>query len=460
VKVADFGIARVTNSTDNLTATGGLLGTPSYMSPEQAKGNELDGRSDLFSVGCVLYEMLTGKRAFRGESITGLIFKVITEEPEPLKDLRSDVPDAMVRIVGKAMAKTQEARYQNGRELAAALHPFVGAGETPTMRQAETPTESLPVLEEAATAHVQPTLAAPPTRAAAKPAAPAVSPPAPPPRSAAATPAAPRPAARGRQGSTGLFIGLAALGALAVGGALFGAWLMLSKPKDSPAVASSAPPSVTAPPMTTTTLVAAAPTEAPATPAPPTTAPVAPREAATPPPSLQPAPARRADAGTPAPQLPARPTAAAEPPPAPAYAHLDEEPAIDGTEAGRRVADRFRGGSSSGGFGASGRMRARARVPPDLTPPERPAVATLMHLMAAEEAYHRANGRYAALPQLVQSRMAQLDVPLLGNGFQRRNYRFQLVVEDDGFRVVALPGGPGGRPFVGDDSGIVRVGTH
>jgi hypothetical protein len=105
-------------------------------------------------------------------------------------------------------------------------------------------------------------------------------------------------------------------------------------------------------------------------------------------------------------------------------------------------------------------MRARARVPPDLTPPERPAVATLMHLIAAEEAYHRANGRYAPLPQLVQSRMAQLDVPLAGNGFQRRNYRFQLFVEDDGFRVVAMPGGPGGRPFVGDDSGIVRVGTH
>jgi serine/threonine-protein kinase len=457
VKVADFGIARVTNSTDQLTATGGLLGTPSYMSPEQAKGNELDGRSDLFSVGCVLYEMLTGKRAFRGESITGLIFKVITEDPEPLKDLRKDVPDAMVRIVAKAMAKTQEARFQSGRELAAALQPFVGVADTPTMRQAETPTESLPVLDEvAATAQMQPTIAAAPTRVTPKPAVPAVSPPAPPARPA--PPPLARPAQRGRSGSTGLFIGLAVLGVLAVGVVLVGAWMMFSKPKQSPAVASSAPPTVTAPAVTTTTLLATAPTPAPATPEPVATssAPQTRRETATPPPPQT----RRADAGTPAPELPARPAATSEPPSTPAYAHLDEQPSVDGTEAGRRVADRFRGGSSSGGFGASGPMRARARVPPDLTPAERPAVATLMHLIGAEEAYHRANGRYAPLPQLVQARMAQLDVPLTGNGFQRRNYRFQLVVEDDGFRVVAMPGGPAGRPFVGDDSGIVRVGTR
>jgi hypothetical protein len=105
-------------------------------------------------------------------------------------------------------------------------------------------------------------------------------------------------------------------------------------------------------------------------------------------------------------------------------------------------------------------LRPRARVPPDVTPPERPAVATLLHLINAEEAYHRANGRYARLQELVQSRMALIDVPIGANGFQRRNYRFQVVVEDDGFRVVALPGGPVGRAFVGDDSGNVRVGTQ
>src|SRR5687767_12885984 len=67
VKVTDFGIARVTDSVDNLTATGSLLGTPSYMSPEQARGATVDGRSDLFAVGCILYEMVAGKKAFRGD---------------------------------------------------------------------------------------------------------------------------------------------------------------------------------------------------------------------------------------------------------------------------------------------------------------------------------------------------------------------------------------------------------
>ena len=92
VKVTDFGIAKVMDSADHLTVTGSLLGTPSYMSPEQARGAALDGRSDLFAVGGVLYEMLAGKKAFRGDSITGLIFKIITEEPPPIRELDPDHP--------------------------------------------------------------------------------------------------------------------------------------------------------------------------------------------------------------------------------------------------------------------------------------------------------------------------------------------------------------------------------
>ena len=90
VKVTDFGIAKVTDSADHLTATGSLLGTPSYMSPEQARGSAVDGRSDLFSVGCILYEMLAGQKAFRGESMTAIMFKIITEEPPSLRDSRPD----------------------------------------------------------------------------------------------------------------------------------------------------------------------------------------------------------------------------------------------------------------------------------------------------------------------------------------------------------------------------------
>ena len=103
VKVTDFGIAKVTDSGDHLTMTGSLLGTPSYMSPEQARGAALDGRSDLFAVGAVLYEMLAGKKAFRGDSITGLIFKIITEEPRA-------VSTSDWRIVGAEPARVSVSR--------------------------------------------------------------------------------------------------------------------------------------------------------------------------------------------------------------------------------------------------------------------------------------------------------------------------------------------------------------
>jgi serine/threonine-protein kinase len=121
VKITDFGIAKATDSGEHLTMTGSLLGTPSYMSPEQARGGTLDGRSDLFSVGCLLYEMVTGRKAFRGDSITALLFKIITEEPPPLKENDPGIPDEVERIILKALCKAPEVRYQSGAELAADL---------------------------------------------------------------------------------------------------------------------------------------------------------------------------------------------------------------------------------------------------------------------------------------------------------------------------------------------------
>jgi serine/threonine protein kinase len=114
VKVADFGIAKVTDSVDHLTATGSLLGTPSYMSPEQAQGRKVDGRSDLFSLGCIVYEMVAGQKAFRGDNLTAIMFKIITEEPPSLRELDPTVSDEMIRIIGKALAKAPETRYQSG----------------------------------------------------------------------------------------------------------------------------------------------------------------------------------------------------------------------------------------------------------------------------------------------------------------------------------------------------------
>jgi len=116
IRVADFGIARVMSS--SRTQTGVILGTPSYMSPEQIAGQKIDGRSDLFSLGVVFYELLTWEKPFRGESITTLMYNITTTAPVPLRDLVPHVPDPFVDIVAKALAKDTEERYQLGRKFA------------------------------------------------------------------------------------------------------------------------------------------------------------------------------------------------------------------------------------------------------------------------------------------------------------------------------------------------------
>ena len=92
VKVMDFGIAKLETAA-NLTSTGLIMGTPNYMSPEQARGLKVDGRSDLFSLGCVLYECLTGARPFQAESVSGILVKILTEDPPPV-DFASHRPAA------------------------------------------------------------------------------------------------------------------------------------------------------------------------------------------------------------------------------------------------------------------------------------------------------------------------------------------------------------------------------
>ncbi len=127
-RVTDFGIAKLAAGTESINAAGNLLGTPAYMSPEQARGNALDGRSDVFSLGCVLYEMVSGKKAFRGDNITGLIFKIITEDPPGLADVAPDTPPALVAVIEKCLAKAPEHRQQSAGELAQALQAFLGDG--------------------------------------------------------------------------------------------------------------------------------------------------------------------------------------------------------------------------------------------------------------------------------------------------------------------------------------------
>lgn len=114
--ICDFGVARVDTST--LTQSGTAVGTPSYMSPEQVMGKKVDKRSDIFSVGCILYEFLTGRRPFEAESITTVIYKIINEEPPALNEVKKGLPAGFEKVIGKALAKDPNDRYQNCNQLA------------------------------------------------------------------------------------------------------------------------------------------------------------------------------------------------------------------------------------------------------------------------------------------------------------------------------------------------------
>jgi serine/threonine-protein kinase len=116
VKVTDFGIARITGA--ETTQAGQTLGTPSYMSPEQVQGLTLDGRSDIFSLGTVLYEVLSGERAFQGETLSTIIYRILHEEPIPLRQLNPAFPEALETCLQKALAKDPGARFARATDLA------------------------------------------------------------------------------------------------------------------------------------------------------------------------------------------------------------------------------------------------------------------------------------------------------------------------------------------------------
>jgi len=122
VKVMDFGIARFESS--SLTRTGIAMGTPSYISPEQLKGEEVTPSSDIFSLGVVLYEMLCGKKPFVGEGISNLIMKIINDDPETPSSINENIPPILDLIVKKSLAKNPYNRYQSADEFSRALEDF------------------------------------------------------------------------------------------------------------------------------------------------------------------------------------------------------------------------------------------------------------------------------------------------------------------------------------------------
>jgi serine/threonine-protein kinase len=127
VKVTDFGIARLTDSSK--TKTGMVLGTPSFMSPEQLAGSKVDGRSDLFSLGGTLYQLVTGRLPFEGESLAQLMFQIANKAPADVRSLRPDVPECLVAILDRALTKDINQRYQTGAEMAQALRSCMTGAE-------------------------------------------------------------------------------------------------------------------------------------------------------------------------------------------------------------------------------------------------------------------------------------------------------------------------------------------
>ena len=121
VKIADFSIAHIARSDMSDTMPMGFVGSPRYMSPEQIQEDEITHQTDLFSLGIVAYELFTGHHPFGGESFSSLIHKVINEDPTPMSKFRSDVPEVLEKIVGRALEKTTSRRYRNGLDMASDL---------------------------------------------------------------------------------------------------------------------------------------------------------------------------------------------------------------------------------------------------------------------------------------------------------------------------------------------------
>ncbi|HEX7600655.1 MAG TPA: serine/threonine-protein kinase [Polyangiaceae bacterium] len=141
VKVIDFGISKAKETANaNLTRTGVVMGTPSYMAPEQARGDKVDARADVYAVGALIYHMLTGKRPFEAEDATATLTLVITEEPARPRSIKASIPEGLELVIQRAMAKDPRERYQSMDELDQAIAPW----------DTGVPSTQLPVIERTA----------------------------------------------------------------------------------------------------------------------------------------------------------------------------------------------------------------------------------------------------------------------------------------------------------------------
>ena len=136
VKIMDFGIARLQSA--EATGSGSIIGTPTYMAPEQITNGAITPATDVFAVGCLLYELLTYEKPFEGESVHGVLYQVLTTDPRPLRTVAPSIPASLERVVIRAMAKAPQDRYETAKQMRATLvgirAALSGAGETTTQR--------------------------------------------------------------------------------------------------------------------------------------------------------------------------------------------------------------------------------------------------------------------------------------------------------------------------------------
>ncbi|MFL6193145.1 MAG: protein kinase domain-containing protein [Thermoanaerobaculia bacterium] len=249
VKVADFGIAKMAGQSTELTMAGSVMGSPQYLSPEQIRGEDLDGRSDIFSLGVVLYEILSGKRPFEGDTITTLVYQILHKEPPPLSELRA-VPPRVEALLRGMLAKSLDDRIASAGAVAREL----------TAIEAELTDATLSA--PAGTGPMDATRILPRSTRGTVPASPATTPSVPPPPPAYVAPQAPPPVvsapptpARSRLPLILIVLAAVALGVAALGG---GAWFALMSQRNEPGPAS---PETSAEPVTSD----AAPGPVPAT---------------------------------------------------------------------------------------------------------------------------------------------------------------------------------------------------
>lgn len=129
-KITDFGIAKIATG-GNLTSTGQFLGTPNYMAPEQIKGTPVDGRTDIFSLGICLYECLTRRKPFGGDSLTSISYKIVHESFAPLREVNPQIPEGYNEVVATSLAKDPSRRYQRGKDMAAAIRAALRGDKVP-----------------------------------------------------------------------------------------------------------------------------------------------------------------------------------------------------------------------------------------------------------------------------------------------------------------------------------------